>query len=95
MMKEDETEGFLCVVPGGSEGGRDGRAQPAVPEREGHVLPHAAAEPGPHPRHAGLRHRAAVLRAAVRLVRCLLPIPFIELSDSAKILIASYIPGTL
>lgn len=33
------------------------------------MLPHAAAEPRPHTRHAGLRHRAAVLRTAVCLVR--------------------------
>lgn len=43
-------------------------AQPVLSQHERHVLPDAAAQPGPHTGHAGLRHRHTVLRAGVRVV---------------------------
>lgn len=59
-------------VEGDAPAGRHRRdnvgAQPVLPEHQGHVLPDAAPQPGPGARHARLRHRHTVLRAAVRLV---------------------------
>lgn len=59
----------LNFHPGWSEGRRDGRAQPFLPQREGHVLSHAASQLGSDPRDPWLRDCTPVLRATVCLVR--------------------------